>query len=95
MAKCKNCGKPIETVQVNFFNPDGSDSYCECAFEGYDNGCIELDVDQEWTGNDLSYEERKETIRCPHCGKFPFADEMTVYDIVRVIMFEEEEDETE
>lgn len=94
MVKCKNCGAAIETVQVDFFNKDGSDCYVECAFEEYDNGAIELDVDPNWTGYDLSDEERMNGIKCPHCGKFPFADEIHVYDIVRVIMFKEKEVET-
>ena len=87
MAKCKCCGKEIQSVQVNFFNREGDDSWVLCGFEEYAPNAIELDVDNNWTGYELDEEEQRGTIKCPHCGKFPFEDEIQIYEIVRVVMF--------
>ena len=93
MAVCRCCGKTIDHVMVNFFGIDGCDSFIPCDFKEYENGAIELDVDKNWTGYELEDEERKETIECPECNKFPFDDEFQIYEIVRVVMFNEKKGE--
>lgn len=92
MTKCGHCGKDINHVMVNFFNHEGQDSFIPCEFSEYENNAIELDVDHNWTGDELTDEEAKETIVCPYCGKFPFdeKEELQVYEIVRLVMFRKE-----
>lgn len=90
LVKCKCCGAMIDHVNVDFFNVFGDDAEIPCSFDVHENGAVELDVDSNWTGYELDDdEEREKTISCPHCGKFPFADQIQVYEIVRVVMFTE------
>lgn len=84
---CNKCGKVMDFVLVNFFDREGDDSYTPCEFTECNGGAVELDVDNNWTGYELTEEEQMETILCPHCRKFPFEKEIQVYDIVRVVMF--------
>lgn len=91
--KCENCGKEIEYINLDFFNYDGSDDYCEVPFytDGVSDNII-MDVNSDWTGYELSEEEQMETIVCPCCKKFPFKHkEVQVYNIVRVVCFADKE----
>ena len=65
MIKCTHCGKEIKRVKVNYFKPDGSDGYQEIPIEVSHNGGIAIIAQQNWTGYELSAEERRNTIKCP------------------------------
>ena len=94
--KCKNCGKPIDHIVMSVFNYDGTD--CNQKFPLIDlkeiplHSCpvdaVYMEATANWTDYELTEEEQIEGIRCPYCGKFPFArKEVQVYDIVRVVCF--------
>lgn len=86
--QCEKCGKQITFLGVNSFNHDGSDGYWDLSLNECEENAAYVETDQNWTGYDLSEEERFDTIRCPYCKQFPFnATEMQVYDIVRVVFF--------
>ena len=90
--KCEKCGKTIDHVMVGLFNYDGSDSDVEHYIEEAEEDAVVFETDKDWTGYELSEEEMLETIKCPHCGKFPFeSTELQVYDVVRVVMFKKPE----
>ena len=85
--KCEKCGKQLEYVEVNMFNHDGSDDWYDVEID-MDYGIAYINILPNWTGNDLSEEEMTETIRCPHCHKYPFVDkEIHADDYVNVTMF--------
>lgn len=70
---CEKCGKEIEHINTSVFSYDGSDSDRSIPITySKENGCVLFSTNQNWTGYDLTEEERKDRIRCPHCGKFPF-----------------------
>ncbi len=88
--KCEKCGKEIKQVKINMFAGDGSDfdTIVDIVENEYGNAiCV---VDKNWSGYELTEEERIDTIMCPHCGEFPLKDEeIQVYDEVKVVMFKE------
>jgi hypothetical protein len=85
--KCEKCGREISEVHVNYFDHNGSDSFQQMPLVAHENGAY-IDADRDWTGYELSEEERPETIVCPYCGEFPFnSTEIQVYDIVRLVCF--------
>lgn len=85
---CEKCGKELSYVEVNTFNLDGTDSDIGVSFKEVDCDTVVLEVNKNWTGYDLENDERLETIKCPHCGEFPFVNnEIQEYDIVRLVMF--------
>lgn len=97
MIKCEQCGEEITSVLAGFFLRDGSDADFEVPIVAYSEAVI-MELNQNWTGYELSEEERLDTIVCPCCKKFPFKQrEMNSCDIVRVVCFrsasEEDEDE--
>ena len=70
---CEKCGKEIEHINTSVFSYDGSDSERSIQITySKENGCVSFSTNQNWTGYDLTDEERKDRIRCPYCGKFPF-----------------------
>lgn len=73
---CKNCGKEITKLLINQFNYDGSDSYICVNLDESDDETFTIQTTQNWTGYDLSDEERPETIKCPICKKYPFKSMM-------------------
>ena len=93
--KCLNCGEIIEEVLVNTFIYDGSDIEIKTPIEHiYDENSKKLiggviRTTTNWTGYELTDEERKETISCPKCKKYPFNkdDEIETQEIVEVICF--------
>lgn len=90
--KCENCGKELECIEINDFQRDGSDAWCEYPVFEHENGAY-LDATQNWTGWEMSDEEMVESVRCPHCKKFPFRDhEIQTYQILRIVMFKEGEE---
>ena len=92
--RCAKCGKEIHEVLLNVFNFDGSNDFVE-----EDIGEIEccdavyISTYRNWTGYDLSEEEKRETILCPHCEQFPFkSDEVNVFDKIEIQCFKGEEE---
>ena len=92
--RCAKCGKEIHEVLLNIFNFDGSDDFVE-----EDIGEIEccdavyISTYRNWTGYELSKEEQRETILCPHCEQFPFkSDEVNVFDKIEIQCFKGEEE---
>lgn len=86
--KCEMCGKDIDHLSVDCFTYEGADRPVDYYINECENNAVYIDTTANWTGYELSDEERAETIECPHCGKFPFKEkEIQVYDIVRVVMF--------
>ena len=91
--KCRHCGKQIQNVLVNFFNFEfeGADADVPCPIKVMDNDAVEIEVDRNWTGYDLSEEEQMDTISCPYCKKFPFVDkEIYTFESVQLVMFARE-----
>lgn len=87
--KCKKCGKEINEVVINAFTYDGDDIIKNVPFKQVLTNAIYFETDINWTGYDLTDEERKEGIECPYCKKYPFDDkeEIQIYEIVRVVCF--------
>lgn len=87
--KCKKCGKDIKEIKANVFNYDGSDSCCMFPIKQVPHNAVYFETDTNWTGYELTDEERKETIECPYCKKYPFDDKAVIqtYEIVRVVCF--------
>ena len=96
MILCKHCGLPVLNILCSCFNRDGSDSdvlFPIAEPHGYD-GAAAFEIPTSWTGYELSEEEQMESIRCPHCKKFPFSTSagINVQTFVNVVCFEEEGD---
>ena len=90
--KCTNCKNILDKVLINHFNYDGSDSEKLIEFSeifNYEDKGVVIRTDTNWTGYDLTDEERKETILCPHCKQYPFnkEDEIGINEPVEVICF--------
>lgn len=87
---CERCGKKIDHINTGVFNRDGSDSDVSLPVE-YDpiSGCVSFTTSQNWTSYELTDEERKDDIRCPYCGKYPFDRECEIefYEPVEVLMW--------
>lgn len=89
--KCEKCGKEMAYLMVDTFQNDCSDAWEKRAFQECEDNAVCLDLDASWTGNDLFKDERRETIRCPHCYAYPFENtELQVHEIVRVVCFKKE-----
>ena len=92
MVKCEKCGKEIRSLMINIFNYDGSDGDYEFPITEYEENAVTVDVNHDWTGDELSEEEQKNTIRCPYCNQFPFvSEEIQTDNIVRIICFKRSE----
>ena len=92
MIKCEKCGKELDSVLINMFNLDGSDELYSEPIIDNGEGVIYFETSQNWTGYELSDEERLETICCPYCKEYPFKNsEIEAYDVVRVFCFQQEE----
>lgn len=77
---------------IRKFNYDGSDSDYKYPITEYDENAVTVDVDNNWTGYELTEEEQKDSICCPHCKQFPFtSEEIQVQKIVRIICFKRSE----
>ena len=87
MIKCEKCGEELASVLVDFFNYDGSDRDVEVPIVAYGEAVI-MELNANWTGYELTEEEKLDTITCPHCKKFPFNHrEVQHYDFTRVVLF--------
>lgn len=90
--KCNNCKNDINKVLINQFNYDGSDSEISVEFTeifNYENKGIVIRTDSNWTGYDLTDEERKDTILCPYCKQYPFdkREEISINEPIEIICF--------
>ena len=87
---CKACGKEITHVLIDVFNYDGSDSFYSVPLM-YDSEheCMIFTTSENWTGYELTDSERKDSICCPHCKKFPFNTdvEIELHHPVEVLMW--------
>ena len=87
---CECCGKAIDHINTSHFNYDGTDSEVSHQIQ-YEpcSGCVSFTTDLNWTDYELTDEERKEGIRCPYCGKYPFDKncEIDLYEPVEVLMW--------
>ncbi len=90
--RCERCGKEIDSFNMNVFASDGSDSVANVPIaEEQEEGAVVVETSSAWTGCGLSEEEQAETIKCPHCGAFPFMyNEVQTYDVVKVVCFKNE-----
>lgn len=89
---CEKCGAVINTVMLDMFKYDGSDSDVShpIEYENEQTGAIVIDTTPNWTGYELTESEMTQCMSCPNCGKFPFkCKEIQVYNIVRVVCFKE------
>lgn len=89
MIRCEKCGTILESVEVDIFDHEGSDYWCDVGFYEHDNG-IYLDLPFNWCGHEFDDddEDKRECIRCPHCKEYPFEDtEIQTYEFDRVVMF--------
>jgi DNA-directed RNA polymerase subunit RPC12/RpoP len=87
---CERCGKPIDSIKASVFRYDGTDSEYQMPLTFDEKtGCVGFETTQNWTGYELTDEERKEGIRCPHCGEYPFDNnvEIEFHEPVEVLMW--------
>ena len=79
---CKKCGKPFSQVDLHCFDHNGSD--CDVRHDITSSDLIgggkaySVCTTCNWTGEGLTEGEMRETIACPHCGKFPFGDASSI-----------------
>lgn len=86
--RCEKCASFLDGLELDMFNANGSDSWCNVPVEMADEDAAVVDTEQSWTGYELTEEEMPDCIRCPSCKKFPFeSTEIQVYNIVRLVMF--------
>lgn len=91
MVRCEKCGKEIDCLMLSVFDRSGADSDYDIPIHEVDEDAVCVEVSPAWTGYELSEEEQMETIRCPHCGKFPFAhQEVQTQTVVQVVCFKSE-----
>lgn len=85
--KCEKCGANTDSLEFNVFDCYGSDYWMAIPItESHDAAIVQLG--KNWTGYELDESEKADTIRCPHCGKFPFRNkEVQDQDFVAVVMF--------
>lgn len=87
---CERCGKPINHIKTSVFQYDGTDSEYQMPITfDEETGCVVFETTQNWTGYELDDEERKEGIRCPNCGEYPFDSnvEIEFHEPVEVLMW--------
>lgn len=87
---CERCGKQIDHINTSVFQYDGTDSEYQMPLTFDETtGCVVFETTQNWTGYELTDEERKDGIRCPHCGEYPFDSsvEIEFHEPVEVLMW--------
>ena len=87
---CERCGKQIDHINTSVFHYDGSDSEYQMPLTFDEkSGCVVFETTQNWTSYELTDEERKEGIRCPNCGEYPFDSsvEIEFHEPVEVLMW--------
>ena len=94
MVNCNKCGCPLtlDGIEVLNFRIDGSDYWDKEQLKECDNEAVYLDLQANWTGCEFDddMDEKRASIRCPRCHKYPFKKkEIQTYQIIRVVMFDE------
>lgn len=85
---CEKCGTILSTLEVLFFDRDGSDFWTYIPINEVPDNAVYIDIDKSWTGDGMSQDEQSESIRCPFCKQHPFKKiEVDTHDFVRVVMF--------
>ena len=87
---CERCGKTIDHINTSVFHYDGTDSEYQIPIIFDErSGCVVFETTRNWTGYELTDEERKDRIRCPHCGEYPFDSsvEIEFHEPVEVLMW--------
>ena len=96
--KCHNCHAEIDGAYLDCFKHNGDDApvfhnFSLVARNDAREPFVEIQTTLNWCGSDLSDEERMECVRCPKCGKFPFAyGSINVRDELSLVMFPSEID---
>jgi len=85
---CNKCKNEIHELKIDMFNYDGSDSEVLVPITEYETGAIGFETNRNWCGYELSEEEQKERIRCPVCGEAIECEEIQIYDIADVVVFQ-------
>lgn len=76
---CSECGKKLDKVKLHMFGFNGSeyeyDDPVDFTSTLMDDGTLGICIctDTSWCGYDQCEEDQAHDIRCPYCGKFPFA----------------------
>lgn len=90
MILCEKCGCELAKISIDMFTEDGGNGFESFAIREKAENVVEVETSQNWTGYELLEEEMPGTIRCPHCGAFPFENtNVQVCSVVRLIMFKQ------
>ena len=85
--KCEKCGHELDVIAVDVFNHFGENLPSLQRPRVVGNAVI-AETSKNWCGYRLPDEEALDTIRCPHCGKFPFENtELQRYEVISLVMF--------
>lgn len=77
---CEKCGKEIDKIDVSFAKPDGAERTHKLKVHSMGCDLFYFQI------NNLLKEGKQKSIRCPHCGEYPF-DAITAdtHEITRTI----------
>lgn len=85
--KCEKCGHELDVIAVEVFNHFGENLPSLQRPRVVGNAVI-AETSKNWCGYRLPDEEALDTIRSPHCGKFPFENtELQRYELISLVMF--------
>ena len=85
--KCEKCGHELDVIAVDVFNHFGENLPSLQRPRAVGNAVI-AETSKNWCGYRLPDEEALDTIRCTHCGKFPFENtELQRYEVISLVMF--------
>ena len=59
MIKCEKCGTVIESVEVDIFDHEGNDYWCDVGFYEHENG-IYLDLPFNWCGHEFDDDDEED-----------------------------------
>lgn len=77
---CENCGREIEKIDVSFAKPGGAETTHRIAVFYAGNNTFYFQI------NNRLKEGKQKSIRCPHCGEYPFKTfVVNTHEITRTI----------